>query len=346
MRILMTRPPYPNTLEDFFVRGLAGAPCEIHGVMLRQTGMAEREHLGRRLIRRFAPEIGFAEANRRLLAQAEHVKPDAIWIFKGMEVYPRTLRGLAASGITLVNYNADHPLLHASHGSGNRNVTAGIPLYHLHITYSRLIARQLEQSAPGPAIAIIPFGHEVSDTDFERVRDEPEILRVGFIGTPDRERSVTIQRFIDAGLPIDVYGFHWRDYLTPSPLLTINAFVTGEAMLRALRRYRVQINVFRPHNAESHNMRTFEVPAAGGIMLAQDSTEHREFFESGREAFYFSTPDEMIARARDILALPKDAADAARDAARRRSMTSGYTYADRARVALAAIEKVHRERRR
>ncbi|WP_457825271.1 glycosyltransferase family protein, partial [Staphylococcus aureus] len=69
-------------------------------------------------------------------------------------------------------------------------------------------------------------------------------------------------RFVEAGLPIDVYGLNWDRHLAPSPLLRLNGFVSGDDLLRTLRRYRVQLNVFRPHNGGSHNMRSFEVPAA------------------------------------------------------------------------------------
>ena len=42
----------------------------------------------------------------------------------------------------------------------------------------------------------------------------------------------------------------------------------------------------RIHNPDSHNMRSFEVPGVGGIMVAPDTKEHRIFFEVGKEIFY------------------------------------------------------------
>jgi spore maturation protein CgeB len=142
-------------------------------------------------------------------------------------------------------------------------------------------------------------------------------------------------------LPVDVFGYRWERFLGASPNLQINDQIVGEAMLRTLRSYRIQLNFFRPHNADSHNMRTFEVPACGGIMLAEDSIEHREFYENNKEAFYFRTHREMAELARHLLALPKCEAEAIRGAARRRSVVSGYSYHDRALQALAAISAVH-----
>ena len=140
----------------------------------------------------------------------------------------------------------------------------------------------------------------------------------------------------------DVHGPGWERFLQPSKLLRIHGAVRGEEMLRTLRRYRVQLNFFRPHNGNSHNMRSFEVPAAGGIMLAEDSIEHRAFFQNGREAFFFNNTTEMVNLARHLLALPKDEADGIRFAARRRSVAGGYSYRERATAAMAEIDKARR----
>ena len=140
----------------------------------------------------------------------------------------------------------------------------------------------------------LDFHPDVDDALFERIKSETEIDRACFLGNPDRHRRERIVQLVDAGIPIDVFGEDWGAVLKETPLLRLKGLALGEEMYRALRRYRVQLNFFRPHNVGSHNMRSFEVPAAGGIMLAQDSDEHREFFEPGQEAFYFSTPEEMI----------------------------------------------------
>jgi spore maturation protein CgeB len=89
-------------------------------------------------------------------------------------------------------------------------------------------------------------------------------------------------------------------------------------------------------------MRSFEVPACGGIMLAEDSVEHRAFFEDGKEAFFFASPEEMVDQASRLLTISKVEANEVRMAARQRSVASGYSYRDRARAALAEIERIKR----
>jgi hypothetical protein len=331
----------PNGLENCYMRarppGFDLLPLE----PATRPASSALEHAAARLW----PSIAWTRFNDSLLKMASSVRPDVVWIFKGMEVFPATLRKLRMNGFTLVNYNADHPLRFFSRGSGNRNVRTSVPEFHLHLTYSRKIAQELSEHFPNIGVAVVPFGHEVDDDVFARIACSDEIQRLCFLGNPDQHRASYIRQLLDAGLPVDVFGYRWDRFLNPAPTLQINDQVLGDAMLRTLRSYRVQLNFFRPHNADSHNMRTFEVPACGGIMLAEDSVEHREFFENGREAFYFCTPSEMVESARNLLALPKSEADAFRDAARRRSIVSGYTYRDRALQTLAAISAAHELRK-
>jgi spore maturation protein CgeB len=333
MRILMSGCSDPNGLENCYARG--GPP----GFELLQLEPATRPSgsvLDRAAAKIFR-NLRWARFNKSLLERVASLRPDVLWIFKGMEVFPATLRELRSRGVTLVNYNPDHPLRYFSKGSGNTNVGVGVPEYHLHLTYSRRIAEELRDRYSSIRVGVVPFGHEISDQVFRRIGAGEDILRLCFIGNPDENRASTIRLLLDAGLPVDVYGHQWDRFLKATPGLQIHNQVLGVDMLRTIRNYRVQLNLLRPHNEASHNMRSFEVPASGGIMLAEDTVEHRDFFESEREAFYFRTPRALIESARYLLALSKGDAEAIRNAARLRSMVSGYTYSDRALQAITMI---------
>ena len=49
--------------------------------------------------------------NFKLKKQISKEKPDIVWVFKGMEIYPSTLRWIRAQKIKLINYNPDNPFL-------------------------------------------------------------------------------------------------------------------------------------------------------------------------------------------------------------------------------------------
>lgn len=274
-----------------------------------------------------------------LLQQAAEVKPDVLWVFKGMRVTPQVLGQIRSMGIKLANYNPDHPFIFSSRGSGNSNVRQSVALYDLHLCYSRPVQRRIEQEY-GIRTAFLPFGFELSESDFESIEGVPEINRGCFVGNPDKIRVAHLQAFAGSGLPVDVYGHGWERHLAPSANVRIFDAVYGLEYWRTIRSYRLQLNIFRPHNEGSHNMRTFEVPAAGGIMLAPDSPEHREFFTPEQEVFLYRAKDDMVDQARRVLSMPPVQARLVREAARGRSVRSNYTYENRAAQAAEAFKSL------
>jgi len=278
------------------------------------------------------------DINDRFKKSIDEFEPDIIWIFKGMEILPASLQWAKAPGSKLVNYNPDNPFIFSGKGSGNRNITKSIPLYDLHFTYNLEVKQKL-QSEYKAVTAFLPFGFDLNQKLFEDCERQEELIRLCFAGNPDEQRASFIKQLADAGIIIDVYGHYWNRFINHANV-NICTPVYGDEFWKVLRRYRVQLNLMRIHNKHSHNMRTFEVPGVGGIMLAPDTVEHKLFFRDGKEAFLFSDIQGCINLAKEILSFAKTQADEIRANARARSISSGYTYRDRAREALVEMNKL------
>jgi spore maturation protein CgeB len=63
----------------------------------------------------------------------------------------------------------------------------------------------------------------------------------------------------------------------------------------------IGLNILRPQNELGHNIRTFEIPATGTLMLSERSQELLNLFEEDREAVYFSTPNELLEKVNYLL---------------------------------------------
>lgn len=341
LRLLMSASDDPMRLESAYFRHIRGLDVTVEGWTAASDLTTRRPNLFARAVHRFIPGFRQNRLGRDLLASVKRVRPDILWIFKGMDIHPAVLKRIKDRGVRLVNYNADHPLEFFGRGSGNANVRDSIALFDLYITYSEQIANQLRAAHHGLNVAVLPFGHEVDDAQLDALSGEDETMRACFVGNPDQYRSAAIQQLAAAGIPVDVYGFDWPGHLPRQDNIAIFGPVHGVEMMRTLRRYRLQLNVFRPHNIGSHNMRSFEVPAVGGIMLAQDSAEHRAFFKPGRDAFYFEKPADMVEQAHKILELPRQKASEIRNNARARTLVLESHYADRAAQALQLLKALH-----
>ncbi len=324
-------------VPDCYHRGLVNAGADVAAY---DIGEAPTSLIGR-MLRRVERLTGSAAA-RRLEAAVDAERPDVLVVFKGFDYSPALLKRIAARGVTLVNYNPDHPFHFFSPGSGNANVRDSVPLYALYMTYSGPIGAELEAANPGQKVVVLPFGHAIDDALYADLATEAEVVRGCFNGNPDAERAEAIRHLTENGVAMDLYGYDWHKFLSPTSMLRLCTPEGGTGMFRILRRYRFQLNLFRPHNEGSHNLRTFEVPAVGGISLGPDSPEHREFFIGGRDAFYFADKDEMLAEARALLAMPVEEAESVRRAARQRTIDLQSHFDDRARTMLAAIEALGR----
>jgi spore maturation protein CgeB len=280
----------------------------------------------------------YSKIARNFKGVVEDFGPDIIWVFKGMEISPDSLSWAKSKGIRLVSYNPDNPFIFTGKGSGNSNVTKSIGLYDMHFTYNRSIQKRI-QSDYDARTAILPFGFDISEGLFRQCSEMPEILKACFLGNPDDQRADFINKLAEAGVSMDVYGNFWDKFIDHRNI-TIYPAVYGDQLWMKLRQYRVQLNLMRIHNEDSHNMRTFEVPGIGGIMVAPDTPEHREYWENGKEVFLFKDLESCISQIRMVLSLPSQQADDIRIAARIKSIDSGYSYRDRAVFVKQEFEKL------
>lgn len=279
-------------------------------------------------INKFLPSYLSQKTNSDLLHLVDSYQPDLLLLFKGMSVFPKTLEVIAKRKIKLVNYNPDHPFQFEVK-KRNKNIINSIPFFDLYLSYSHRILAQMAEQYPKTNTHRIPFGYSITPEEFEIIKTQKETVKLCFIGTADQQRKQFIQKIIEKGFPIDIYGNGWNRYNFRSTAVRIFSVIKGIDYYRTLRKYRIQLNLFRPQNIGSHNMRSFEVPAVGGIMLAPGSEEHQNYFRENQEAFFFDNDQDLFKKIRFLLSLSETEANYIRTSARERSIRDGYSYEHR-----------------
>jgi spore maturation protein CgeB len=277
--------------------------------------------------------------NRGLMRIAEEFQPDIIWIFKGLEIFPSTLKKLRKK-FRLANFNPDHPFIIIARSNGNRNVKNSVGLYHLHFSYNSQLVRRIQEEFHIPAV-FLPFAYDRYDLEYEPPESIHEILKVCFQANPDAWRVQKIKALADAGVEVVVYGHGWeKTSLWEYNNVHLHPIASRKTFWLLNQEYRVQLNLFRKYNNDSHNMRTFEIPAVGGIQLSPYSLEQADFFEENKEIFLFKNDGQMISMAKKLLAMPRAEADVIRQAARTRSINSPYSFEDRALTVYKSFQEL------
>lgn len=261
-------------------------------------------------------------------------KPSIILVFKGMEITPETLLWMKNQGITMCNYNPDHPFIFSGRGSGNRNVTHSITLYDYYFSYAEDAVEQLNKL--GVKSYKIPFGFDNESFNYQELKLESEIPKVCFLGNADKQRVHFINQLAKLGLDIDVFGENWHQF-TLEPLVRVGPAKYGQEFWLILQTYAVQLNLLRPHNTNSHNMRSFDIPGAGGILLAPFTVDHAMFYNDGEEVFLFHGVEQAAKMANELMCKSFEQRQEIRKKARQKSVEV-HTYKQRVQELLKVIE--------
>jgi spore maturation protein CgeB len=78
----------------------------------------------------------------------------------------------------------------------------------------------------------------------------------------------------------------------------------GPAYVAAIQRSLIGLGLLSKAKPDTFTTRSFEIPAAGRLLLAERTREHQLLFEEGVEAEFFDDVEELVTRARALLADP------------------------------------------
>lgn len=338
MKLLIVGSDKVFSIENFYVKYLKELGVNVE----RFTAQAifYDYYFSGNILRKIIFKLGLSSIHQKINTQFKEIviafKPDVIWVFKGMEITPDSLQWAKQKGIKLVNYNPDNPFIFTGKGSGNANITNSIDLYDFHFTYNLEIKKQLEEKHKAKT-GFLPFAFDVSDDLFETCKQEQEVVKACFLGNPDKIRAAFIEQLAAKGVEIDVFGNDW-DKFVHHKNITPHKPVYSTEQWKTLRKYRLQINLMRVHNEDSHNMRTFEVAGIGGIQVAPNTKEHNLFFEDGKEIFLYKNVDECVGKINYLLSLSNEQANNFRAVIRQAAIEKKHSYKDRAMQVLETIK--------
>jgi len=154
---------------------------------------------------------------------------------------------------------------------------------------------------------------------------------VSFTGTYESDRRNKLFYLADSGIKVRVWGNGWAKYVGQHPTLQIeNKPIYEEEYVKHICASKVNLCFLRKINRDLHTSRSFEIPACGGFMLAERTSDHQELFEEDKEAVFFdiNDPKELLAKVRYYLEHDEERKAIAK-AGRERCLKSGYSHHER-----------------
>jgi hypothetical protein len=266
---------------------------------------------------------------RSLLAERPH---DVLWVDKGEWTYPSTLAFARRRGCAIVHYNTDDLLGRHAHSWLLRR---GLGRYDLYLTTNRHNVGEVRRRHGVTALRA-GMGHDPALLDLRPParRDAAPVVYVGH-WEPHAERGLLALRA--AGIEVAVWGYNW--YKARDRTLRQARFLPHPEYAATLAGSAIALGFLSRWNRNDSTGRSFEIPALGGFLLAERTPEHEFVYGDGAGAALFSTPAELVEKARYYLAHPDQRAAVAATG-RARLLAAGYSWTDHMRREWPLVERV------
>lgn len=267
------------------------------------------------------------EINKKLLSY-DMSKIDIIFVVKGNEISPSTLKKIKNKypAITLINWSLDD-----MSGWHTKSIFSHFSLKLFDIVYTTK-TYNLSQ-LKGMGIKNVKYLNQAYSEDIHK---EPKYCEshfsheVLFIGRAEKERFQSMEFLAKNNIVVNIYGTGWhkKAYQNHHKNLIIHDTpLYNQDYSNTIGCSKINLAFLSKINCDLHTSRSVEIPACGGFMLAERTTEHCELFTEDKEAIYFSSDEELLEKVHYYLKHNEER-KAIAEAGLKRCLTSGYSYDD------------------
>ena len=208
-----------------------------------------------------------------------------VFVFKGLDVKPTMLNKLKQKKNLLVVLNGDSFF---NMKSSNQSILESAQIYDAVITWSDLLDNELKLKLCLTNTIQLPFSCEEVSNPAKPSWFQLDLSRsLVFVGVWDKEREEEIAKIEYDN--IVVFGPYWdrRNSSFPANINVFSFRLEPEEIAFIYENSAACLNLMRPQNADSHNMKTFEIPAANGTMILPRTLFHMKVFKDAQSVYFY-----------------------------------------------------------
>jgi len=295
--VLIARGAFADMYEPAWNRSLneIGIETEIfdsHGLTLPGIlGRVERRIL-------FGP--GIKRIQNELVNRVKRERPDVTLLYQGHYFNRETIERIRPFTF-VAGYHNDDPFGPKKGMLRYRLLLPGLPLYHGYHVYRS--GNREEALAHGVPRAEVLKPYYIPWLDYPRELSLDEENHWGtdlvFAGHVENDLRVEcLYRAIRAGIRTKIYGEDrfWRPALLPDTYREVGPIrkVIGDDYRRAICGSKIAASFLSKWNRDEYTRRSFEIPACKVFMLSERTPALQELYEEGKEAEFFSSPEEFV----------------------------------------------------
>lgn len=233
-------------------------------------------------------------------------QPDIVLCYRALPLMPQTLyetrEDTKGRRTTFVCYNNDNAFGSIGNKVYWRFFKRAIPLYDLHLIYRDSDAVFLGETVSSYVLRshYLPWLHR----PLESSQITKKNIDICFLGHFESDRRITELDTLMNQLPAKykVHGSGWAENSRGRPWASLDTTeLQGERYVLALNAAKIALVFFSTWNSDTYTRRVFEIPACGTFMLSQRTETMQSLYVEDKEAVYFSSPEELVDKARYYL---------------------------------------------
>ena len=299
--------------------------------------------LSERIINRLKKRESLKRYNRDIIEEVQGLQPELIVVMKGVHLAVNTLRRIreVSPGAILCNINYDD-YFSTLPSNALPELDQVVHEYDFFFPSKHAnVARLLKMDARN--VHYLPLGYDPCNhfpVRPTRAEYDEYQSQLAFIGTYTSDRAAFLEPL--SNFRLSIWGTHWNRKYRGSALKDAikNRIVCGIDFSRVVNCAKINLNFLREENSDTHNLKTFELPACGAFTISQRSDEMGDFFEEGKEIVTFETFPELKEKIEYYLGHDLQRENIAR-AAYQRLLSGRHTIRDRVEVMLERIRDEH-----
>lgn len=234
--------------------------------------------------------------NRHVLDSVSGMTFDLTWLNNSPEVGPALAAQLRRQSNGICGYVNDDPF----GGKDGRKwdlFKRALPLYDQLVVVRPPNVPEAHRAGVRKVVHAFmscdPVAHAA--LDWSEAESTKWASEVTFVGNWFRGRGRFLAKLLALGVPLTIRGVAWQKSREIAKLR--GAWTTGAAAgkdyVRAIQNAKVAIGLLNPANRDLHTTRSSEIPFIGGaVFCAERTTEHEMLYVDGKEAVFWSSPEE------------------------------------------------------
>ncbi len=238
------------------------------------------------------------------------------------------------STATLVNIYPDSPFVIP--GESAVEMSSMLSNFDLICTFAKSLVPVFYQLG-ARNVMWLPFAHDPSSTCLvDSDVSEDYLCDIAYLGCWGKLQESWLKELI--GWDLRIYGPGWEKSKAPEirecwrPNMGM-----GIDMSKAIEGAKIQFNLVRAEHGCAHSMKTFEIPAFGGVSITNESDEQLMFFSEGEGVFYFESKFDLRSKVSKLLSNQFLIEEARRKGLEK---VKEFTYNKRVSELLATISKL------